>query len=166
MRVGRLHQETRFRARSGPGAPRPRRSHLPQAKDRGHEWLEPSEGNWASKSATIRDDRRTIEHLRDKKDLIPVAKTGFCKSLIFQSLSLFEAGGICLLIMPLLALEDVQVRRINGIEGCNACVVNRNTNTQQLRDQIKACHYTLVLVSAEIILKKSFRKILHNRESA
>lgn len=107
-----------------------------------------------------------IRHLLEKKDLILAAKTGFGKSLIFQSLPLLhENGGIALRIMPLLALKDDQVSRINRLEGCKACIVSRETNTRRLRDEIKACKYTHIIVSPEILLKNSFTEILNNLDS-
>jgi superfamily II DNA helicase RecQ len=47
----------------------------------------------------------------DHKDLILIARTGFGKSMVFQSIPLLRSG-ICLIIMPLNLLEDEQVRKV------------------------------------------------------
>ena len=44
----------------------------------------------------------------DQEDLILIARTGFGKSMIFQSIPVLR-DGICLVIMPLNLLEDEQV---------------------------------------------------------
>jgi superfamily II DNA helicase RecQ len=64
-----------------------------------------------------------IQHLVDRRDdLILIAKTGWGKSVIFQSIPLLHPDkNICLLIMPLTLLEEDQANHINDIEGCTAC---------------------------------------------
>lgn len=49
-----------------------------------------------------------IQTLYQKQDVILIARTGFDKSLIFQSLPLLQKDGIALLIYPLSALEQDQ----------------------------------------------------------
>jgi len=44
----------------------------------------------------------------NKKDLILIARTGWGKSMIFQSIPVLQ-GGICIMLMPLNLLEDEQV---------------------------------------------------------
>ena len=46
-----------------------------------------------------------IQTLYDKKDVILIARTGFGKSLIFQSLPLLHPDGIGLLIYPLSSIK-------------------------------------------------------------
>lgn len=107
------------------------------------------------------DQIECIQHLLAKEDMILIAKTGFGKSLIFQCVSLFHgSGSVCLLVIPLLALEDDQADRINQIEGCRACVLNGSTNSKQLRDEIKDGKYTHVLTSPEIATSGDFTDIL------
>lgn len=45
----------------------------------------------------------------DQKDLILIAKTGWGKSMIFQSIPALRKGGIALILMPLNLLEEDQV---------------------------------------------------------
>ena len=45
----------------------------------------------------------------DQRDLILIARTGWGKSMIFQSVPALRTGGIALLIMPLNLLEEDQV---------------------------------------------------------
>jgi superfamily II DNA helicase RecQ len=59
-----------------------------------------------------------IHHLLTRReDLILIAKTGWGKSVIFQSIPLLHSGkGICLMIMSLSLLEEDQARQINNVE--------------------------------------------------
>ena len=51
-----------------------------------------------------------LEVLQAKKDLILLAKTGFGKSVIFQAMPLLDPENprVCIVIMPLIALQDDQ----------------------------------------------------------
>lgn len=105
-----------------------------------------------------------IDHLINcREDLILIAKTGWGKSMVFQSIPLFRSSkNICLMIMPLSLLEEDQARGINAIQGCAACVLNAATNSESLRQKIKNGEYTHVLTSPEIALHKNFLPILHH----
>ena len=46
--------------------------------------------------------------VRDRRDLILIAPTGWGKSVVFQSIPAL-CGGICIMIMPLTLLEEDQV---------------------------------------------------------
>jgi len=106
-----------------------------------------------------------IHHLLNyREDLILVAKTGWGKSLIFQSIPILRPSkGICLMIMPLTLLEEDQAKHINAVDGCTACVLNAETNEKYLRQKIKSGEYTHVLTSPEIALSPSFLKVLHHK---
>ena len=45
----------------------------------------------------------------DQKDLILIARTGWGKSMVFQSIPALRKGGIALMLMPLNMLEEDQV---------------------------------------------------------
>ena len=45
----------------------------------------------------------------DQRDLILIARTGWGKSMIFQSVPALRRGGIALMLMPLNLLEEDQV---------------------------------------------------------
>jgi RAD3-like DEAD/DEAH box helicase len=52
----------------------------------------------------------------DQRDLILIARTGWGKSMIFQSVPALRRGGIALLIMPLNLLEEDQVGKTAGVQ--------------------------------------------------
>ena len=70
----------------------------------------------------------------DQKDLILIAKTGFGKSLMFNSVS-FLQGGVALIIMPLHAIENEQVAdllKVTDHARCSSVVLNADSNTSEL----------------------------------
>lgn len=52
----------------------------------------------------------------DRRDLILIARTGWGKSMIFQSVPALRRGGIALLIMPLNLLEEDQVGKTASVQ--------------------------------------------------
>ena len=85
-----------------------------------------------------------VRHLVfDKKDLILIAKTGYGKSLIFQTVPLIRnPPGISLIIMPLTLLQEAQAERLNELQGISAFVLNGESNTQPNRKAISEGAYT------------------------
>jgi superfamily II DNA helicase RecQ len=96
----------------------------------------------------------------DREDLILIARTGWGKSIIFQSLPAIRQG-IVLMIMPLNLLEEEQVysfvasellqirlicmrqaELIAKIPKCKPCVLNGQSNTESLRQRIQNGEYT------------------------
>ena len=79
----------------------------------------------------------------DQKDLILIAKTGFGKSLVFNSVP-FLRGGVALIIMPLNAIEEGQTTallRVNNHASCSPIILNGDSNTPELRADIqKGCY--------------------------
>ena len=79
----------------------------------------------------------------DQKDLILIAKTGFGKSLMFNSVS-FLQGGVALIIMPLHAIENEQVAdllKVTDHARCSSVVLNADSNTSELWADIqKDCY--------------------------
>ena len=102
-----------------------------------------------------------ISHLiHDKEDLILIARTGWGKSVIFQSAPLLIPRGICLMLCPLTALEEDQAKQINALDGFKACVLNADTQNRKLLEDIKNGCYTHILTSPEIALGEEFRNLL------
>jgi superfamily II DNA helicase RecQ len=56
-----------------------------------------------------------------------------------------------------------QARQINAIQGCRAYVLNGQTNTKTLRDQVKDCASTHILTSPEIALGTHLLEILRHK---
>lgn len=77
------------------------------------------------------------------KDTILIAKTGFGKSLIFQSLPIIIGHqSTSIIVMPLLELEAEQGRKIQDIPDCRPFVLDGRSNTAQNRDSIRDGQYT------------------------
>ena len=70
-----------------------------------------------------------IHILYQKHDVILIARTGFGKSLIFQSLPLLRKDGIALLIYPLSALEQDQHQDISKLPGARPFILDARSNT-------------------------------------
>jgi superfamily II DNA helicase RecQ len=86
-----------------------------------------------------------IHHLiYEKQDIILVAKTGFGKSLIFQAAPLIyrNTQRICLVIMPLKAIEEQQCTKLSSVEGAHPFVLNGDNNTMANRKAIASGIYT------------------------
>ncbi|KAI9747187.1 MAG: hypothetical protein M4579_007508 [Chaenotheca gracillima] len=94
----------------------------------------------------------------EQRDLILIAKTGWGKSVVFQSVSALFPSRINITIMPLNVLEEDQAPRINDMPHCRAFVLNGKTNTLKNRHDICDGHYTHILTGSEVILSDSFRK--------
>lgn len=78
-----------------------------------------------------------------KSDLILIAKTGFGKSIIFQATPLLiEQPGICLILMPLKALEKEQCRKLDRIALAKPLVLDGDSNTDSNRRKIREGLYT------------------------
>jgi superfamily II DNA helicase RecQ len=80
----------------------------------------------------------------DQKDLVLIAKTGFGKSLVFNSVP-FLRGGVALIIMPLNAIEEDQTAallRVVNRARCSPVILNGDSNTSELRANIQKGHYS------------------------
>jgi superfamily II DNA helicase RecQ len=80
----------------------------------------------------------------DQKDLILIAKTGFGKSLVFNSVP-FLQGGVALIIMPLNAIEEGQTAallKVTDRAKCSPIILNGDSNTSKLRDNIQRGCYS------------------------
>ncbi|KAI9772493.1 MAG: hypothetical protein M1840_000698 [Geoglossum simile] len=100
----------------------------------------------------------------ERRDLILSARTGWGKSMIFQSIPVFRNGGIYLMIMPFNALEEEQAQSIDQIPSCRSCVLNGKSNSHALRRRIRDGEFTHVLTSPEIALGKDFLTVLRDSE--
>jgi superfamily II DNA helicase RecQ len=83
--------------------------------------------------------------LRDRRDLILIAKTGYGKSIIFQAAPLIDAAmgaGICLIIMPLTLLQEEQSQQLKHIPLAKPVVLIGDSNKQKLREEIGQGLYT------------------------
>lgn len=96
--------------------------------------------------------------------MILIAKTGYGKSMVFHSVSALEEDTMTLMIMPLLALEEDQKASIKKMRAnSNPCILNGETMTKELLNEIQSGVYTHVLTSPEIaISNKEFRRILQH----
>lgn len=85
-----------------------------------------------------------IHHLMFQRlDLILIAKTGFGKSIIFQAAPLIEEPiGICLILMPLKALQNEQCEKLKQISSANPIVLDGDNNNKFNREKIKNGLYT------------------------
>ncbi|KAL6408078.1 DNA helicase, ATP-dependent, RecQ type [Ilyonectria robusta] len=97
----------------------------------------------------------------EEDDLILIAPTGWGKSVVFQAVPAL-AGGICIMIMPLMLLQEDQAAAISRIPGCKPCILNAGTNSKALLDDIKRGAYTHVLVGPEIVLSARFKAVLND----
>ncbi|KAF9882712.1 hypothetical protein FE257_005507 [Aspergillus nanangensis] len=106
----------------------------------------------------------------DQRDLILIARTGWGKSMIFQSVPALRRGGIALLIMPLNLLEEDQVGEtasaasIKKISGCIPCILNSKSNNARVRQRIMNGDFTHILLGPEIALSDKFAELLRHRE--
>ena len=96
-----------------------------------------------------------IQVLYHKKDVILIARTGFGKSLIFQSLPLLYDDGIALLIYPLSALEQDQHQDISKLPSARPFILDAYSNTIENRKRIGKGKYTHILTSPEIAVENS-----------
>lgn len=105
---------------------------------------------------------KAVQCLLDGHDVVFSAKTGYGKSMILYSASALNPRGISLLIYPLNALEADQIHTIRKLKAkVNPCILNGETMTKQLLDEIKQGKYTHILTSPELALSnKSFREVL------
>lgn len=87
---------------------------------------------------------QAIHHvLFQRSDLILIAKTGFGKSIIFQATPLIEEqAGICLILMPLKALQDEQCEKLKHISSANPFVLNGDSNNNFNRKAIRNGRFT------------------------
>ena len=100
-----------------------------------------------------------IQILYQKQDVILIARTGFGKSLIFQSLPLLRKDGIALLIYPLSALEQDQYQDIAKLPDARPFILDAQSNTIENRKKVGNGEYTHILTSPEIAVDNpKFRK--------
>lgn len=87
---------------------------------------------------------QAIHHLVHRRlDLILIAKTGFGKSIIFQAAPLIEEPfGICLILMPLKALQNEQCEKLKQIVSVKPFILNADSNSKINRKNIKDGMYT------------------------
>jgi superfamily II DNA helicase RecQ len=80
----------------------------------------------------------------DRKDVILVAKTGFGKSLIFQAAPLILEGihQICLIVMPLKAIQEEQHAILSTVPGAYPIVLNGENNSKETRIDVASGKYT------------------------
>ncbi|KAI9780356.1 MAG: hypothetical protein M1839_006779 [Geoglossum umbratile] len=96
------------------------------------------------------------------RDLILSARTGWGKSMNFQSVPVLRNGGICLMIMPLNALESDQAQSIDKLPCYRSYVLNGETNSPALRQRIRNGEFNHVLTSPEIALGKKLLPVLQD----
>jgi superfamily II DNA helicase RecQ len=81
------------------------------------------------KIGQLKDEQWDIVHsvVKERRDTILNAATGFGKSLTFQILPFVhranEQPGIVLIIMPLKLLQSDQAENINKVPGGSSCVI-------------------------------------------
>ncbi|KAI6139196.1 P-loop containing nucleoside triphosphate hydrolase protein, partial [Pisolithus tinctorius] len=85
-------------------------------------------------------------------DCIVLAGTGFGKTLPFTIPSLLYLDKITIIISPLNALEEDQVRTLAGLK---AAVVNHETFDSKLLQELKEMSYQVIFTSPEMALKNS-----------
>ena len=96
------------------------------------------------------------------RDLILIAKTSFGKSVLLQAPSIIVPDSISLVILPLDKIGEEQYDKIERFPGATPCLVNQNTITPALLDDIRAGKYTHVLMGPEQVLSKEFRKVIRD----
>lgn len=101
-----------------------------------------------------------FQHLYKKKDVILVAKRGFGKSLIFQSMPLLREGGIALLVYPQAALEKAQHMDISTLPGVKSFILNGRTNTIENLRRVASGEFTHILTSPEIAVESQRNFVL------
>lgn len=78
-----------------------------------------------------------------RKDIIVIAKTGFGKSLLYQAAPFMSSpSSTVLIIMPLLALEDDQCKKLQAIMDCRPFVLKGDTNNPSNLEKIRNGDYT------------------------
>lgn len=83
----------------------------------------------------------------ERKDTILIAQTGFGKSLVFQVIPLlYPVPRVALLIMPLLALQDEQARKMSSIRGCRPFVLNGDNNNTSNLERLRNGSFTHSIV--------------------
>lgn len=87
---------------------------------------------------------QAIHHLLFQRvDLILIAKTGFGKSILFQAAPLIaDIPRICLILMPLRALQDEQCEKLRSVSSANPIVLNGDNNNRVTRRKIGEGLYT------------------------
>ena len=79
----------------------------------------------------------------DQKDVILIAKTGFGKSIVFQAVPfVFSTPRSALIIMPLIALEEEQCKKLRDIPGCKPFVLCGDSNNRYNLQQIRQGSFT------------------------
>lgn len=100
----------------------------------------------------------------EKKDVILIFKTGYGKSIVFHSISALKTDTMTLMIMPLLALEEDQKLAIKKMQvNSNSCILNGETMTKELLNEIQSGVFSRVFTSPEIAKSnKDFRLVLQH----
>lgn len=76
-------------------------------------------------------------------DLILIAKTGFGKSIIFQAVPLlWSEPAVCLILMPLNALQSQQLRKLESILTARPFVLIAESNNPENLRRIREGEYT------------------------
>ena len=76
-------------------------------------------------------------------ELILIARTGFGKSLIFQAPPLLHSpAGICMILMPLKALQNEQNEKLYRVPGARPFVLSGDNNNVRNRRAIGSGRYT------------------------
>jgi superfamily II DNA helicase RecQ len=79
----------------------------------------------------------------DHRDVILIAKTGFGKSIVFQAVPfIFPTPRSALIIMPLIALEEEQCRKLRDIPDCKPFVLNGDNNNRHNLQLIRQGAFT------------------------
>ena len=97
--------------------------------------------------------------------MILIAKTGYGKSMVFHSVSALKPDTMTLMIMPLLALEEDQKLAIKKMQiNSNPCILNGETMTKELLNEIQSGVFTDLLTSPEIASQRAFDKFVNQAE--
>ncbi|KAJ5567194.1 hypothetical protein N7535_006500 [Penicillium sp. DV-2018c] len=85
-----------------------------------------------------------------------IAKTHFGKSLIWQAVSLLVKESIAIVVLRFNQTGVEQAECISNLGG-KPCILNADTMTDKLLEEVKACKYTHVLLSPALELHDKFR---------
>ncbi|KAL8895718.1 MAG: hypothetical protein Q9192_003478 [Flavoplaca navasiana] len=102
-----------------------------------------------------------------QKDRILIAKTGFGKSLLFETVPLLDPQrpGIALVVTPLKSISWQEEIKVDALPGARAAVYDGETKSQRLRYEIAAGYYTHVFISPELLLSVDFHKDVINADT-
>ncbi|KAL9041226.1 MAG: hypothetical protein Q9180_001422 [Flavoplaca navasiana] len=100
-----------------------------------------------------------------QRDRILIAKTGFGKSLLFETVPLLDPPrpGIALVVSPLKSISWQEEAKINALPGARAAVYDGETKNQRLRYEIAAGYYTHG--NPELLLSNEFHHDVINSDA-